>query len=135
MDDGEIDVPAADLEAQLDAGLQLRELTNRTGQLTTQADDLITELTSSAARADASGTRAKTLLDQAKALRFQMGRLPGEQGYRIQGRLREDITSLAGSVTANPGPLTAGEKQRLGEIKVELDKLTADWEAFRKTIR
>ena len=64
-----------------------------------------------------------------------MGRLPGEQGYRIQGRLREDITSLLGSVTANPGAPTAGEKTRLAEVKVELEKLSTEWDAFLKTIR
>jgi photosystem II stability/assembly factor-like uncharacterized protein len=133
--DPRIEVSAADLQMQLDAGLQLRDQTNRIGQMITAADSLIGELVSTAARNDASGARAKPLLDQAKALRFQMGRLPGEQGYRIQGRLREDITSLAGSVTANPGPLTAGEKLRLAEIKVELEKLGADWESFLKTIR
>ena len=77
------------LRAQLDAGLQLRDMTNRIGQMITQADSLIGELTSTVARNDATSARAKTLLDQAKALRFKMGRLPGEQGYRIQGRLRE----------------------------------------------
>ena len=92
--DPRIEVSASDLQAQLDAGLQLRDLTNRIGQMITRADDLINELSSAAARNDASGAHAKTLLDQAKGLRFRMGRLPGEQGYRIQGRLREDITSL-----------------------------------------
>jgi hypothetical protein len=100
-----------------------------------QADDLIRELTSAASRTDASGARAKTLLDQAKALRFQMGRLPGEQNYRIQGRLRDDIQSLLGSVTAVPGPLTAGEKQRVTEVKGELDKLNAEWQAFLGTVK
>ena len=74
------------------------------------------------------------LLEQAKALRFRMGRLPGEMGYRIEGRLREEITSLAGSATANPGALTAGEKVRLGEVKTDLDKMTTEWQAFLKTV-
>ena len=133
--DPRIEVSAADLRAQLVAGLELRDMTNRIGQMITQADDLIVELTSSASRGDASGMRAKVLLDQARTLRFKMGRLPGEQGYRIQGRLREDITSLLGSTTTNPGALTAGEKQRLSEVKVELDALAAEWEKFRATIR
>jgi len=133
--DPRIDVAASDLQVQLDAGLQLRDLTNKIGQMITRADDLINELTSEVSRNDASAARAKPLLDQAKALRFRMGRLPGEQGYRIQGRLREDITSLLGSVTANPGAPTAGEKTRLAEVKVELEKLSTEWDAFLKTIR
>jgi hypothetical protein len=133
--DPRIQVSPADLQAQLDAGLNLRDLSNRITQMIDQADDLIRELTSAASRTDASGARAKTLLDQAKALRFQMGRLPGEQNYRIQGRLRDDIQSLLGSVTAVPGPLTAGEKQRVTEVKGELDKLNAEWQAFLGTVK
>jgi photosystem II stability/assembly factor-like uncharacterized protein len=133
--DPRIQVAPADLQAQLDAGLNLRDLSNRITQMIEQADDLIRELTSAAARTDASAARAKTLLDQAKALRFRMGRLPGEQNYRIQGRLREDIQSLLGSVTAVPGPLTAGEKVRVTEVKGELDKLNAEWQTFLGTVK
>ena len=133
--DPRIQVAPADLQAQLDAGLNLRDLSNRITQMIEQADDLIRELTSAASRTDASAARAKTLLDQAKALRFRMGRLPGEQNYRIQGRLREDIQSLLGSVTAVPGPLTAGEKVRVTEVKGELDKLNAEWQVFLGTVK
>jgi hypothetical protein len=133
--DPRIQVSAGDLQAQLDAGLQLRDLSNRINQMIQQADDLISELGSAASRNDAGAARAKALLDQAKAIRFRMGRLPGEQGYRIQGRLREDIQSLLGSTTAVPGPLTAGEKLRLGEVKGELDKLSGEWQAFLTTVR
>ena len=110
-------------------------MTQQINEMIQQADDLIAELQSTVARNDAGSARAKTLLDQAKDFRFRMGRLPGEQGYRIQGRLREDIQSLSGSTTANPGPLTAGEKQRLGEVKADLAKMSADWAVFTKTIR
>jgi photosystem II stability/assembly factor-like uncharacterized protein len=133
--DPRIDVSAADLQSQLTAGLALRGMTDQINGLIAQADDLIAELASTASRPDASGARAKTLLDQAKALRFRMGRLPGEQNYRIQGRLREEITSLSGSVTSNPGPLTAGEKVRMGEVKTDLDALNTEWQNFLKTIR
>jgi hypothetical protein len=132
--DPRIDVPVADLDAQLAAGLDLRQMSARINGMIQQADDLIDELTSTASRPGAAGERAKALLEQAKQWRFKMGRLPGEQGYRIQGRLREDIQSLAGSIGANPTNLTAGEKQRLGEIKQELDKMSTDWQAFLKTV-
>ena len=132
--DPRITVSATELQAQLDAGLALRDMTGRINSMVTEADNLIGELASSAARTDASGAKAKALLDKAKALRFQMGRLPGEMGYRIEGRLREDIQSLSGSITSNPGGLTAGEKVRVGEVKIELDKMGADWQAFLKTV-
>jgi len=133
--DPRIQIPTADLQSQLEAGLQLRDLSNRINQLIQQADELISELASAAARNDAGAARARTLLDQTRAIRFRMGRLPGEQGYRIQGRLREDIQSLLGSATAVPGPLTAGEKIRLGEVKAELDQMSAEWQTFLTTVK
>ena len=63
-----------------------------------------------------------------------MGRLPGEQGYRIQGRLREDIQSLAGSVGQNPGPPTAGETLRIKEVTANLAETLADWDRFLKSV-
>ena len=133
--DPRITVSNSDLQDQLAAGLSLRDMSSRINAMIQQADDLIGELQSTVARGDASSARAKTLLDQAKDFRFRMGRLPGEQGYRIQGRLREDIQGLAGSTGANPGPLTAGEKQRLGEVKGDLDKMNNDWAAFMRAVR
>ena len=79
-------------------------------------------------------TSAANALAQAKDFRFRMGRLPGEQGYRIQGRLREDIQSILGSVSQNPGAPTAGELLRIKEMQGELAKMKADWEAFLKSI-
>jgi hypothetical protein len=34
-----------------------------------------------------------------------------------------------------PGPLTAGEKIRLGEVKVELDQMSAEWQTFLTTVK
>jgi hypothetical protein len=133
--DPRITVSTADLQDQLTAGLALRDMSSKINAMIQQADDLIGELQSTVARGDASSAHAKALLDQAKDLRFKMGRLPGEQGYRIQGRLRDDIQSLSGSAGANPGPLTAGEKQRLGEVKADLDKMNTDWTTFMRTVR
>jgi photosystem II stability/assembly factor-like uncharacterized protein len=133
--DPRIEVSTTDLQDQLAAGLALRDMTTAISGMIQQADDLIGELQSTVARGDASSAKAKALLDQAKDFRFRMGRLPGEQGYRIQGRLREDIQSLAGSTSANPGPLTAGEKQRMTEVKADLDKMNADWTKFMRTVR
>jgi hypothetical protein len=133
--DPRIEVSTTDLQDQLAAGLALRDMTTAINGMIQQADDLIGELQSTVARGDASSAKAKALLDQAKDFRFRMGRLPGEQGYRIQGRLREDIQSLAGSTSANPGPLTAGEKQRMTEVKADLDKMNADWTNFMRTVR
>jgi hypothetical protein len=126
--DPRITVTAMDLKAQLDAGLTLRDLTAKIGALITQADSAVAQLTTAAG----SNPAAQRILDQAKDFRFRMGRVGQEQGYRIQGRLREEITSLAGSIAANPGAPTAGELVRIKEVTADLDKMTTDWQAFLK---
>ena len=78
--------------------------------------------------------KAETALDKAKDFRFRMGRLPGEQGYRISGRLRDEIQSLAGSLAQIPGPPTAGEQLRMKEVTADLAKMSADWDAFLTSI-
>ncbi|HEY6357571.1 MAG TPA: hypothetical protein VIX35_04975, partial [Vicinamibacterales bacterium] len=124
--DPRITVTPADLKAQLDAGLALRDLTDRINALISEADSAVAQLTTTSA----SNAAAARVLDQAKDFRFRMGRVGQEQGYRIQGRLREEITTLAGSVEANPGAPTAGELVRLKEVTADLDKMTTDWKAF-----
>jgi photosystem II stability/assembly factor-like uncharacterized protein len=124
--DPRITVAPADLKAQLDAALTLRDLTDRINTLVSQADSAVAQLTT----ASGSNPAAGKVLDQAKDFRFRMGRVGQEQGYRIQGRLREEITTLAGSVEANPGAPTAGELVRLKEVTADLDKMTADWKTF-----
>jgi hypothetical protein len=124
--DPRITVTPADLKAQLDAALTLRDLTDRINTLVSEADSAVAQLTT----ASGSNPAAGKVLDQAKDFRFRMGRVGQEQGYRIQGRLREEITTLAGSVEANPGAPTAGELVRIKEVTADLDKMTADWKAF-----
>src|SRR5262249_9821281 len=103
-------------------GLALRDLTDRMNALIAEADSTVTKLSSNPA--------ASKVLDQAKDFRFRMGRVGQEQGYRIQGRLREEIQTLAGSVEANPGPPTAGEMVRVKEVTADLGKMESDWKAF-----
>lgn len=123
--DPRITVSTVDLQAQLDAGLKLREMTEKIGAMVLKADDVVRQLT-------AAGPSGASALAKAKDFRFRMGRLPGEQGYRIQGRLREDIQSIAGSIGQNPIAPTAGELLRLKELQAELAKMTTDWDAFLK---
>jgi len=128
--DPRITVSALDLQAQLDASLKLRDMTEKIGAMILKADDAIRQLSEAAATNPA----ARTELARAKDFRFRMGRLPGEQGYRIQGRLREDIQGLAGSIGANPGPLTAGETVRMREIAANLAETLADWDRYLKSV-
>ena len=120
--DPRITVSQADLQTQLTTGLALRDLTDRINALVAEADSTVTKLSSNPA--------ASKVLDQAKDFRFRMGRVGQEQGYRIQGRLREEIQTLAGSIEANPGPPTAGELVRVKEVTADLSKMETDWKAF-----
>lgn len=128
--DPRITVSALALQTQLDAGLKLRDMTEKINAMIQKADDAVRQLTEAAATNPA----ARAALAQAKDFRFRMGRLPGEQGYRIQGRLREDIQSLAGSIGATPIAPTAGETLRLKEITANLAETIADWDRFLKRV-
>lgn len=128
--DPRITVSALALQTQLDAGLKLRDMTEKINAMIQKADDAVRQLTEAAATNPA----ARAALAQAKDFRFRMGRLPGEQGYRIQGRLREDIQSLAGSIGATPIAPTAGETLRLKEITANLAETIADWDRFLKGV-
>ncbi len=129
--DPRITVTAADLQSQLNEGLKLHAMAEQIGGMVARADDVVRQLTAAAA----SNPAAAAALEKAKDFRFRMGRLPGEQGYRIQGRLREEIQSLSGSVGQAPGPPTAGELLRIKEVTADLAKMNADWEAFLGSIK
>jgi hypothetical protein len=128
--DPRITVSAADLQLQLDASLKLRDMSEKIGAMILKADEVVRQLTEAAATNPA----ARAALESAKDFRFRMGRLPGEQGYRIQGRLREDIQSLAGSIGANPIAPTAGETLRVKEVTSNLAETLADWDRFLKSV-
>ncbi len=128
--DPRITVSTLDLQTQLDASLKLREMSEKIGAMIAKADDAVQQLTAAAA----TSAEARAALEKAKDFRFRMGRLPGEQGYRIQGRLREDIQSLAGSIGQNPGPPTAGETLRVKEVTGNLAETLADWDRFLKSV-
>ena len=126
--DPRITVSAIDLQTQLDASLKLRDMSEKIGGMITKADDVVRQLTA------ATDPASKAALERAKEFRFKMGRLPGEQGYRIQGRLREDIQGLAGSIGQNPGPPNAGEVLRMKEVAANLAETLADWDRYLKSV-
>jgi photosystem II stability/assembly factor-like uncharacterized protein len=126
--DPRITVTAADLKTQLDLAMQLRDMASKMNALVAQADAAVAKLTASTA------PEAKAALAHAKDIRFRMARLPGEQNYRIQGRLRDDVTSILGSVTQNPGAPTAGEILRTKEMVTEIATISAEWDKFAASV-
>ena len=131
------DMTPAQVIAQHDAALQLRDLTVRVNQVVAGTDDMLRQLTGlqdqlrhsplNGASSDSSSQR-RVLADVDSALKdlrhFRDSVLarpiPG-LGYRQYPRLREEVQTVSGMVWRPLIPPTAGEMLRLGELKTEAD--------------
>ncbi|HEX5073105.1 MAG TPA: hypothetical protein VFW03_07870 [Gemmatimonadaceae bacterium] len=131
------DMTPAQVIAQHDAALQLRDLTVRVNQVVAGTDDMLRQLTGlqdqlrhsplNGASSDSSSQR-RVLADVDSALKdlrhFRDSVLarpiPG-LGYRQYPRLREEVQTVSGMVWRPLMPPTAGEMLRLGELKTEAD--------------
>jgi photosystem II stability/assembly factor-like uncharacterized protein len=144
------DMTPAQVIAQHDAAIQLRDLTLRVNQVIATTDDVVRQLTSlqdQLRRSPRSGTdgvvaapdstQRRVLADVDSALRdlrhFRdsvLARpLPG-LGYRQYPRLREEVQTVSGMVWRPLKPPTAGEMLRLGELKTETDGAQARLDAI-----
>jgi hypothetical protein len=133
----------AQVVAQHDAAIQLRDLTLRVNQVVATTDDIVRQLTSlqdqlrRAPRAPANGNgtavpdsgQRRVLADVDSALRdlrhFRdsvLARPVQGLGYRQYPRLREEVQSVSNMVWRPMMPPTAGETLRLGELKTETDE-------------
>ena len=159
--DPRITVSAADLQAQLDAALTLRDMTSKVNAMVERVDDLLRQLTplserlqrgsgrpASATSDGHDGGEAQTAspspaltevnaaIDQLKALRNDRLTRPlqGLQ-YRQYPRLLQEISSLLGVVSRTAYKPTDPEMLRLQELKVETDKMVVQFnEILTKTI-
>jgi hypothetical protein len=129
-------VPAtpADLEAQLTAGLALRDLTTRSNATVERANSLITQLTALQDRLNRNGEGTppglkeivSSALDSIKHLRDDdLTRPYPNMGYRQYPRTAQEIQSIAGAVSRVPVRPTDGQTLRLKELTEELDKSVA----------
>jgi hypothetical protein len=153
--DPRVKVSDADLSAQLDAALKLRDLSSTLNSVVARVDDLTRQLTTlsetmrrvpdpaatAAVRAgdgEGSGPAAKTsgqsdnatadinaALDELKKLRATLVR-EAPFGYRYPPRLREEVQSLGGSISAAIAPPTEAQMLRLREVTEETQKAAAD---------
>jgi photosystem II stability/assembly factor-like uncharacterized protein len=139
-------VPAADLQAQLEAGLTLRDMTSRINTIVDSANNLVQQLTAlqtrlkhaearptSTSQGDGQGVSSRelqtmvdtTLTATKKMLEDDLARPFPAMGYRQYPRLREEIQSLNGSVTRAVARPTDPEMLRLKELQQELDEAAA----------
>jgi photosystem II stability/assembly factor-like uncharacterized protein len=130
MDPREPATPA-DLEAQLEAGLTLREMTSRVNDATERANTLVHQLTAlqerlkrpnSGAPVDLSQQVTAALAATKKLLEDDISRPYPSMGYRQYPRIREEIQSLSGSVTRASTRPTDPEALRMKELQQELDE-------------
>ncbi len=157
--DPRVKVSDADLNAQLDAGLKLRDLSSTLNSVVARVDDLTRQLTTlsetlrrvpdaaatAAVRAgdgDGGGPAARNVgqtddatadinaaLDELKKLRATLVR-EASFGYRYPPKLREEVQSLSGSISSAIAPPTEPQMLRLREVTEETQKAVADLNAI-----
>jgi hypothetical protein len=120
-------VTLADLVAQRDAGLELRELTARVGRVLSRTNNLMQQLTNlggvlrqNAPTEKAAIEETRGALDELREFRdAQLARPLAGLGYRQYPRLREEVQSLYGSVTRSLTRPTDPQMLRKGELDTE----------------
>ena len=156
--DPRVKVSEADLAAQLDAGLKLRDLSSTLNSVVGRVDDLTRQLTTlgetmrrvpeaaatvavregdgaggplarSVAQSDGAIADINTALDELKKLRATLVR-EAQFGYRYPPRLREEVQSLSGSISSAIAPPTEPQMLRLREVTEETQKAVADLNAI-----
>jgi hypothetical protein len=137
------DMTPAQIVAQHDAGVQIRDLTARVNQVVATTDDVMRQLTGlqdqlrRAPRGANAGvmpdsSQRRVLADVDSALRdlrhFRdsvLARPLQGLGYRQYPRLREEVQTVSNMVWRPLMQPTAGEMLRLGELKKETDDAQA----------
>jgi uncharacterized phage infection (PIP) family protein YhgE len=148
-----VKISDAELAAQLDAALKLRDLTSTLNKLVSSVDDLTKQLTTlsetmrkaveppaiavnrdgdgrgpvsaTANQSDNAMGDINTALDELKKLRATLVR-EAPFGYRYPPKLREEVQSLMGSVTSPIAAPTEPQLLRLREVTDETQKAVAD---------
>jgi photosystem II stability/assembly factor-like uncharacterized protein len=157
--DPRVPVSPADLEAQLTAALQMRDLTTRVNAIVERTDDLTRQLTALAeqlARAPVRRTSTVTqgdgqvvqreqradpvrveVADTIKKLKefrdTKLARPLAGLGYRQYPRLREEAQSLNGSINRPAARPTEPQLLRMKELQQETDQIAAELNAVITT--
>ena len=126
--DPRVPASAADLQAQLQASLALRDLTSRANAAIERTNELITQLTALQERlkrdkvTGALPAAVDSALASVTKLRDEdLTRPYPNMGYRQYPRIREEIQSLSGAITRSPNRPTDGQALRMKELDAELD--------------
>ena len=123
----------ADLLAQRDKALELRDLNTRLTTVIDRNSDLMRQLTAVAENLRRNAPNEKEALNEAESALKELKSLRDETllrpiqglGYRQYPRLREEITTLYSSVSRSISRPTDPQVQRSGELAVESATATA----------
>jgi hypothetical protein len=143
------DMTQPQVVAQHDAAIQMRDLTLRVNRVIATTDDIVRQLTAlqdqlrrapvagGGAAATPDSTPRGVLADVDSTIRdlrhFRdsvLARPLAGLGYRQYPRLREEVQTISGMIWRPLMPPTAGEMQRLGELKTETDDAQARLDAI-----
>ncbi|MEK6285250.1 MAG: hypothetical protein AABO57_05875 [Acidobacteriota bacterium] len=157
--DPRVKISDAELAAQLDAALKLRDLSSTLNSVVARVDDLTRQLTAltetmrrvpdaaataasragdgdgggpaarNASQTDNAATDINAALDELKKLRATLVR-EAQFGYRYPPKLREEVNSLMGSINSAIAPPTEPQMLRLREVTEETQKAVADLNAI-----
>jgi hypothetical protein len=149
------DMTQAQVVAQHDAAIQMRDLTVRVNRVVSTTDDVIRQLTSlqdqlrrpvgggadgAAAPLPTDSSRRRVLVDVDSAIKdlrhFRdsvLARPLAGLGYRQYPRLREEVQTVSGMIARPMMPPTAGELLRMGELKTETDQAQARLDTIIET--
>lgn len=125
--DPRANVTTADLEAQRDLALNLRDLGGRVTTIIDRTEDLIGQLTSLVDNIRKNAPNEREALNEAEGALVDLKKLRDEKllrpiqglGYRQYPRLREEVGSLSGAVSRTVTRPTDAQGRRHGELVVE----------------
>jgi hypothetical protein len=125
--DPRANVTSADLVAQRELGMNLRELASRVTSVVDRTDDLIRQLTALVENIRRNAPNERAALTEAEGALVELRKLRDEKlvrplqglGYRQYPRLREEVNSLYGSVSGTITRPTNAQASRHTELTGE----------------
>ena len=136
--DPRANVTTADLVAQRDLGMKLRDLNGQVTGVIDRTDDLIRQLTALVENIRRNAPNERAALGEAEAALVDLRKLRDEKllrplqglGYRQYPRLREEVSSLYGAVTRTVTKPTDAQLSRQTELTGETTQVQQELQAI-----
>lgn len=136
--DPRANVTTADLVAQRDLGMNLRDLNGRVTAVIDRTDDLMRQLTALVDNLRRNAPNERTALGEAESALVELRTLRDEKllrpiqglGYRQYPRLREEVSSLYGAVTRSITKPTDAQVSRHTELVGETGEVQRELQAI-----